>query len=99
MPLQVLQPAGMPGATKTALAQVDGDRPLLSGHTGDASCSCQQNHWLLGAGMALSPGNEAPTRSWGFLAFLLQEMMLPCSEPIMNLVGPACSLRGTDGKF
>ncbi len=35
------------------------------------------------------PGKEAPTLSCGFLAFLLQVMMLPCSVPIMNLVGPA----------
>ena len=89
----------MPAASKTALAQADGGCPLPSGHTEDTSCSCQQDHCLLAAGMALSPGNEAPTRSWGFLAFLLQEMMLPCSEPIMNLVGPACRLKGSNVMF
>ena len=107
--VQVLQPAyadaaaslqagvadSMPAASKTALAQADGGRPLLIGHTEDTSCSCQQDHCLPAAGITLSPGNEAPTRSWGFLAFLLQEIMLPCSEPIMNLVGPACRLRGS----
>ena len=88
----------MPAASKTALVRADGCSPLLSGRTEDTSCCCQQDHCLLTAGMAPSPGNEAPTRSWGFLAFLLQEMMLPCSEPIMNFVGPACRVKGSDGK-